>query len=180
MEKLGILCNLLLVAVAVLIKAYLLKARIGGENKMTIISRVQGLDWENIHTNLDENGFALLEPILTKEECEDFINMYEDEGAYRTTINMKRYRFGQGQYKYFNYPLPQIVQDLRTSFYPELAQAANRWGDYLRKGNSKKYPTYPEQHATFIEMCETANQVRPTPLILKYGEGKFNALHPNC
>lgn len=144
---------------------------------MTIISRVKGLDWESIHTNLDENGFALLEPFLTKEECEDFINMYEDEQAYRTTIDMKRYRFGKGQYKYFDYPLPKIIQGLRSSFYPELAQAANRWGDYLRKGNSTKYPTYPEKHEDFIQMCEASDRIRPTPLILKYGEGDFNALH---
>ena len=137
-----------------------------------IKARVENLDWESIQSELDEQGFAKLPAILTKEECEFFMEMYGEEESYRTTINMTRYRFGNGEYKYFSYPLPDILQHLRESFYVELAKTANRWLSYL-----KKTEQYPEQLQDFLNTCEEFNQTRPTPLLLKYETGGFNCLH---
>lgn len=137
-----------------------------------IKARVENLDWESIQNELDEQGFAKLPAILTKEECEFFMEMYGEEESYRTTINMTRYRFGNGEYKYFSYPLPDILQHLRESFYLELAKTANRWLSYL-----KKTEQYPEQLQDFLNTCEEFNQTRPTPLLLKYETGGFNCLH---
>lgn len=137
-----------------------------------IKTRVESLDWETIQHELDEQGFAKLPVILTKEECEFFIDMYGVEESYRTTINMTRYRFGNGEYKYFSYPLPDIIQHLREAFYLALAKTANRWLSYL-----KKTEQYPEQLQDFLNTCEEYNQTRPTPLLLKYETGGFNCLH---
>ncbi|MFJ7728768.1 2OG-Fe(II) oxygenase [Neobacillus sp. NPDC097160] len=137
-----------------------------------IQSRVQSLDWEAIQQELDDQGFAKLGPILTKAECESIMELYNDEQSYRTTINMARYRFGSGEYKYFSYPLPDLIQGLRESFYPELAKTANRWLGYLRKTEQ-----YPKSHADFLKICEEKEQIRPTPLILKYEKGGYNCLH---
>ncbi|PIJ97411.1 2OG-Fe(II) oxygenase [Lysinibacillus sphaericus] len=137
-----------------------------------IKTRVEGLDWECIQNELDEQGFAKLPTILTKEECESFMEMYGEEELYRTTINMTRYRFGNGEYKYFSYPFPDIIQHLRESFYSELAKTANRWLGYL-----KKTERYPQHLQDFLNTCEEFNQTRPTPLLLKYEAGGFNCLH---
>ncbi|QTB24630.1 2OG-Fe(II) oxygenase [Lysinibacillus sphaericus] len=137
-----------------------------------IKTRVEGLDWECIQNELDEQGFAKLPTILTKEECESFMEMYGEEELYRTTINMTRYRFGNGEYKYFSYPFPDIIQHLRESFYSELAKTANRWLGYL-----KKTERYPQHLQDFLNTCKEFNQTRPTPLLLKYEAGGFNCLH---
>ncbi len=137
-----------------------------------IKTRVEGLDWECIQNELDDQGFAKLPTILTKEECESFMEMYGEEELYRTTINMTRYRFGNGEYKYFSYPFPDIIQHLRESFYSELAKTANRWLGYL-----KKTERYPQHLQDFLNSCEEFNQTRPTPLLLKYEAGGFNCLH---
>ncbi len=137
-----------------------------------IKTRVESLDWECIQNELDEQGFAKLPTILTKEECESFMEMYGEEELYRTTINMTRYRFGNGEYKYFSYPFPDIIQHLRESFYSELAKTANRWLGYL-----KKTERYPQHLQDFLNTCEEFNQTRPTPLLLKYEAGGFNCLH---
>ena len=137
-----------------------------------IKTRVESLDWECIQNELDEQGFAKLPTILTKEECESFMEMYGEEELYRTTINMTRYRFGNGEYKYFSYPFPDIIQHLRESFYSELAKTANRWLGYL-----KKTERYPQHLQDFLNTCKEFNQTRPTPLLLKYETGGFNCLH---
>ncbi|MFJ5714897.1 2OG-Fe(II) oxygenase [Neobacillus sp. NPDC093127] len=137
-----------------------------------IQSRVQSLDWEVIQQELDEQGFAKLPPILTKAECESFMELYSDEQLYRTTINMTRYRFGSGEYKYFSYPLPELIQGLRESFYAELTKTANRWLGYLKKPEQ-----YPNTLEDFLKTCEEKEQTRPTPLILKYEKGGFNCMH---
>lgn len=137
-----------------------------------IKTRVESLDWECIQNELDEQGFAKLPTILTKEECESFMEMYGEEELYRTTINMTRYRFGNGEYKYFSYPFPDIIQHLRESFYSELAKTANRWLGYL-----KKTERYPQHLQDFLNTCKEFNQTRPTPLLLKYEAGGFNCLH---
>lgn len=137
-----------------------------------IQTRVKSLAWESIQQELDEQGFAKLPPVLTKAECESFIEQYSDDKSYRTTINMARYRFGSGEYKYFSYPLPDLIQGLRESFFPELAKTANRWLGYL-----KKQELYPNTLDDFLKTCEEQEQTRPTPLILKYKKDGFNCLH---
>lgn len=137
-----------------------------------IKTRVESLNWDSIQYELDEQGFAKLPVILTKEECEFFIKLYCEEEPYRTTINMTRYRFGNGEYKYFSYPLPEIIQSLRESFYVELAKTANRWLGYL-----KKTEQFPDHLQDFLNTCEEYEQSRPTPLLLKYETGGFNCLH---
>jgi len=131
------------------------------------------IDWERARSYLDERGFVLICGVLTKKSCEEIAAYYADDHRFRSRIEMARYSFGQGEYKYFNYPLPGIVQQLRSSIYPRLAPLANQWALRLRSSA----PAYPEKFSDFIEQCHRAGQKRPTPLLLKYGVGDFNCLH---
>ncbi|TKI47349.1 2OG-Fe(II) oxygenase [Lysinibacillus tabacifolii] len=137
-----------------------------------IKTRVENLDWDTIQNELDAQGFTKLPVILTKAECEFLKALYLEKEPYRTTINMKRYRFGHGEYKYFSYPLPDIVQSLREVFYVELSKTANRWLGYLRKTAQ-----FPNNLQDFLTICKENEQTRPTPLLLKYETGGFNCLH---
>lgn len=148
------------------------KAKEGIKMVQDIQTRVGSLEWDSIQHELDKQGFAKLPVILTKEECEFLIGLYSTEEPYRTTINMTRYRFGEGEYKYFSYPLPEIIQSLRESFYQKLAKTSNRWLGYL-----KKTVHFPAQLQDFLNTCEEFEQTRPTPLLLKYETGGFNCLH---
>ncbi|MGH7796835.1 MAG: 2OG-Fe(II) oxygenase [Candidatus Binatia bacterium] len=130
------------------------------------------IEWESVCASLDERGFALIPGALTKQSCEEIVGHYADEQRFRSRIDMSRYSFGQGEYKYFNYPLPRIVHQLRSSIYPHLAPLANRWAERL--GNKRRYP---EKLSDFTDQCHRAGQKRPTPLLLKYGAGDFNCLH---
>jgi hypothetical protein len=134
--------------------------------------RQHEIDWDRVHLPLDERGFALIPSVLTKKSCEEVTGYYDDEERFRSRIDMSRYAFGRGEYKYFNYPLPEIVQQLRSSIYPRLAPLANQWSERL--GNKRRYP---ESLSDFIGQCHRAGQKRPTPLLLKYGAGDFNCLH---
>lgn len=131
------------------------------------------IDWERACAALDERGFAVLPDVLTQKNCQEIVRYYTDDHRFRSRIEMSRYSFGQGEYKYFNYPLPSIVQQLRSSIYPHLAALANRWGGRL----GRKLPLYPETLTDYLEQCHRAGQNRPTPLLLKYGVGDFNCLH---
>lgn len=131
------------------------------------------IDWQRAQSHLDERGFALVPGVLAKKTCEEITGYYADEQRFRSRIEMSRYAFGRGEYKYFNYPLPEVVQQLRSSIYPQLAPLANQWAERL----GSKTPRYPETLADFIEQCHRAGQKRPTPLLLKYGAGDFNCLH---
>lgn len=137
-----------------------------------VSSKIHSLSWDKIHQELDKAGYVKLPPLLNPEQCQEFMRLYEQEGLYRSTINMSRYRFGEGEYKYFDSPLPSLLQVLRTSFYPELAKAANRWLVLLGKE-----AFYPDTLSAFLEVCHKKGQNRPTPLILKYVEGGYNCLH---
>jgi hypothetical protein len=128
--------------------------------------------WELARAQLDERGFAFLPALLAKNRCDEIAGYYADDRRFRSRIEMSRYSFGRGEYKYFNYPLPEIVQHLRASIYPQLAPLANQWAERL--GNKLRYP---ERLSDFIEQCHHAGQKRPTPLLLKYGAGDFNCLH---
>ncbi|MFC5406307.1 2OG-Fe(II) oxygenase [Cohnella soli] len=131
-----------------------------------------GLDWQALHQSLDEHGYARLPRLIAPDVCTLLMEGYDDEALYRSTINMKRYGFGLGEYKYFNHPLPDSVQRLREQLYPELAKAANRWLKHL--GQDARYP---EELSDFLSHCHQAGQNRPTPLILKYESGGYNCLH---
>ena len=133
----------------------------------------RAIDWGRACALLDERGFALVPGLLAKNICEEIAAYYADEHRFRSRIEMSRYSFGQGEYKYFNYPLPEIVQQLRCSIYPHLAALANQWAERL----GSELPRYPETLSDFIERCHRAGQKRPTPLLLKYGAGDFNCLH---
>jgi uncharacterized protein len=135
--------------------------------------RKQTIDWERACAGLDERGYAVLPDVLEKNICREIVRYYADDYRFRSRIEMSRYSFGQGEYKYFQYPLPPIVQQLRFSIYPHLAPLANQWADRL----GSKLPRYPETLADFLEQCHRAGQSRPTPLLLRYGPGDFNCLH---
>jgi hypothetical protein len=138
----------------------------------TLAQRVDALDWDDLRGQLDERGFAVSEPILGAAECEALADLF-DGGRFRSTIEMARYRFGDGRYRYFDHPLPEAIGSLRSSFYRRLAPIANAWSGLLR-GDER---TYPLEHAELLERCRAAGQERPTPLILRYGPGDWNALH---
>jgi hypothetical protein len=137
-----------------------------------IVQRVDALNWEKIEDDLDVFGSAVIPHLLTEQECEALASLYPREDIYRTRIVMARHGFGKGEYKYFDYPLPDILAGLRTGIYPHLVPMANRWNQAMRIG-----VRYPERHADFIETCHAAGQTRATPLILQYGEGDYNCLH---
>ncbi len=129
-------------------------------------------DWPLIAQHLDAYGWALLRHILTAHECRTIADLYSDDRHFRSHIVMARHGFGRGEYKYFAYPLPDTAAALRTALYPRLAPIANRWNAAMGL-----HERYPDEHADFITRCHEAGQKRPTPLLLQYGEGDFNALH---
>ena len=137
-----------------------------------IAERLNGVAWQRIEADLDAYGGAMLERLLTPHECEAVTAMYPDDAAFRSRIVMTRHGFGRGEYKYFRYPLPDLVERLRMDLYPRLAPIANRWNEALRID-----VRYPERHAEFLQRCHDAGQRRPTPLLLQYGEGDYNCLH---
>jgi uncharacterized protein len=127
---------------------------------------------ELLYDSLNQRGYALLPSLVPPDACNRLIEAYTDATRYRNTIDMQRYRFGRGEYKYFQYPLPEVIQRLRSDLYVPLACIANEWANYLSTGIS-----YPDNQAQFILMCVERNQTRPTPLILHYERGGFNTLH---
>jgi hypothetical protein len=129
-------------------------------------------DWQAIAADLDSRGNAVLPSLLSPGQCDALAACYDDEARYRSRIVMSRHGFGQGEYKYFAYPLPAIVQALRTDAYARLAPIANRWNAAM--GSAVRYPP---SHAGFLRRCHQAGQVRPTPLLLRYGAGDYNCLH---
>jgi hypothetical protein len=138
----------------------------------TPAARVDALDWSDLRDQLDTRGFAITEPLLSGEECLDLAGLF-DGGRFRSTIDMARYRFGDGRYRYFDHPLPEPIGALRASFYAHLAPVANAWSERLGGDAS----AFPLDHEALLERCRAAGQERPTPLILRYGEGDWNALH---
>jgi hypothetical protein len=139
---------------------------------LTLADRVHSLDWEELRGQLDGRGFAVTEPVLGFAERERLAELF-DAGRFRSTIEMARHRFGDGRYRYFDHPLPEEIQDLRSSFYVHLAPIANDWS--ARLGGEPD--AFPLEHEQLLARCGEAGQERPTPLILRYGEGDWNALH---
>jgi hypothetical protein len=134
--------------------------------------RVDALDWTGLREQLDDVGHAITDPLLDADECEALADLFED-GRFRSTIDMARHRFGDGRYRYFDHPLPETIAALRESFYRHLAPIANDWAELLR-GDTV---TFPLEHHELLARCRAAGQQRPTPLILRYGQGDWNALH---
>jgi len=138
----------------------------------SVAERVAALDWRAIAAELEAHGCAATGPLLADEECKRLVAAYDAEELFRSRVIMARHGFGQGEYKYFAYPLPRLIADLRTALYPPLAQLANRWNDAL--GIALPYPRH---HDALLARCREAGQVKPTPLLLKYGSGDYNCLH---
>jgi hypothetical protein len=136
------------------------------------LARVSALDWQQIGKQLDEQGSALLQGVLSPGECDALAALYPEESIFRSRVVMGRHGFGRGEYKYFNYPLPPLISGLRAALYPRLAPVANRWNEAM--GIEVRYP---EKHADFLQRCHAAGQLRPTPLLLQYGTGDYNCLH---
>ncbi|HEX4861739.1 MAG TPA: 2OG-Fe(II) oxygenase [Rhizomicrobium sp.] len=126
----------------------------------------------DLEATLDRDGWAVMPKLLTPEECRALAASYDDDARFRSRVVMARHGFGRGEYKYFAYPLPPRVAQLRESLYPRLAAVANRWSERL-----KSDVRFPATHRTFLKRCHDAGQTRPTPLLLKYGPGDYNCLH---
>ena len=134
--------------------------------------RLASVDWTRIASELDARGAAVIEKLIAPEECEALIALYARDDRFRSRVVMARHGFGRGEYKYFNYPLPPPVAELRTCLYSPLAAIANRWNAAL--GIDLRYPA---AHPAFVARCHAAGQTKPTPLLLRYGEGDYNCLH---
>ena len=129
-------------------------------------------DWTALSTELNAYGAAVLEKLLSPEECRELADLYPHEEHFRSHVHMARHGFGKGEYRYFKYPLPDTLDDLRTELYPRLAVVANEWNERMQIDQR-----YPEHHAEFLKQCHEAGQTRPTPLLLQYVQGDFNCLH---
>lgn len=135
-------------------------------------ARVARYDRRRLSDELDSFGCTVLEKLLSAQECREIAGLYPEEGHFRSYIHMARHGFGRGEYRYFKYPLPDLLAGLRTALYPPLAEVANRWNE--RMALAERYPT---DHAAFLKRCHDQGQTRPTPLLLQYVPGDFNCLH---
>jgi hypothetical protein len=135
-------------------------------------ARLQVFNWANVASELDTQGCAMLEALLSPQECHALATLYANDELFRSRVVMGRHGFGRGEYQYFRYPLPDLVAGLRTAIYPLLAPIANRWNATM--GIDVQYP---DTHAEFLARCHAAGQQRPTPLLLQYGAGDYNCLH---
>ncbi len=133
---------------------------------------IDSFDWQEISQSLDSEGWAVLSGLLAPAECRATASLYDRDDGFRSKVVMARHGFGRGEYKYFAYPLPPRVGELREALYPHLAPIANRWNEAL-----KIEAQFPAMHRTFLKRCHEAGQTRPTPLLLRYGRGDYNCLH---
>jgi hypothetical protein len=129
-------------------------------------------DWKQLTAELDEVGCALTPPLLTEAQCHEISGLYDEVQRFRATIDMQRYRFGSGQYRYFDHPLPGLVTELREAFYPHLLPMAREWAEKLGRP-----APWPDTLAEWLDDCHRAGQNRPTPILLRYQAGDWNALH---
>jgi hypothetical protein len=129
-------------------------------------------DWNEVARDLDAQGSAMLDRLLSPEECRAISALYPQDDLFRSRVVMGRHGFGRGEYKYFSYPLPDLVAELRTAIYPQLVPIANRWNTAM--GLDVRYP---EKHEDFLDRCHAAGQLKPTPLLLQYETGDYNCLH---
>jgi hypothetical protein len=133
---------------------------------------VERIAWPNVAAELDQHGCATVGPLLSPRQCRAIGAMFASDSLFRSRVVMARHGFGRGEYKYFAYPLPPLIEALRTALYPPLAAIANRWNEAM--GIEVRYPP---QHAEMLERCHRAGQTKPTPLLLQYAAGDYNCLH---
>jgi hypothetical protein len=138
----------------------------------TIEDRVRGIDWPGVGADLAARGNAVVERVLSASECRALAAQYADEQSFRSRVVMSRHGFGRGEYKYFSYPLPPLVAQLRSALYPHLAPIANEWNEKMGLDVE-----FPETHDAFLKRCHEAGQTRPTPLLLQYAADDYNCLH---
>jgi uncharacterized protein len=146
--------------------------KVAAAGMKTLEGRVAGYDWGAVGADLNAFGCAVLRNLLTPDECQGLASLYPQEQHFRSHIHMARHGFGKGEYRYFKYPLPAIIGELRATLYAHIVPFANAWNE--RMNIAARYPT---AHADYLEKCHAAGQVRPTPLLLQYGPGDFNCLH---
>jgi uncharacterized protein len=140
---------------------------------MTSLSnQIDLLDWATLSDTLDERGYALTPPLVSPDQCSTLASLYDREDGFRSTVVMARHGFGRGEYRYFAYPLPPLVAELRKALYPHLAQIANLWSARLGQQD-----IWPASHTALIDRCHAFGQARPTPLLLSYRESDYNCLH---
>ena len=138
----------------------------------SLATKIAALDWERLTADLDAHGCATTGPLLTSQQCAALAESYGADDHFRSRVIMARHGFGRGEYKYFAYPLPELVATLRAALYPPLADVANRWNEAM--GISVRYPS---DHTSYLARCHRAGQSKPTPLLLRYGAGDYNCLH---
>lgn len=138
----------------------------------SIAERVVDVAWQQVSRELDAEGNAIIKGILTPVECDEVRALYDRDQLFRSHVVMERHGFGRGEYRYFRYPLPELIRDLRTAIYPHLVPIANQWNEAIGV-----HVSYPKTHAEYIRRCHEAGQDKPTPLILKYGPDDYNCLH---
>src|SRR5260221_10232401 len=136
------------------------------------LPRIDAIDWMQLGSDLDARGCAVIEGLLSSDECHALASLYPDDTRFRSRVVMGRHGFGRGEYKYFSYPLPDLIAELRPALYAPLSQVANRWNEAMGIDIS-----YPADHAAFLKRCHDAGQARPTPLLLQYGKDDYNCLH---
>jgi hypothetical protein len=137
-----------------------------------MLERLRTLEWDKLERSLFNEGYALAAEFLDPLECAGIRALYDDDGAFRSRVVMERHNYGRGEYKYFSYPLPPLIEELRDGLYPPLAAIANRWLTAL--GSSERVPA---ALAEMLAICSDHDQRRPTALLLKYGPGDYNCLH---
>jgi uncharacterized protein len=137
-----------------------------------LAAKVASLDWPRIAAEFDAHGCAMTGPVLKPEQCAALANTYDADAPFRSRVVMARHGFGRGEYKYFAYPLPDLIAVLREALYPPLAAVANRWNETMGIATP-----YPRDHASYLARCHRAGQAKPTPLLLRYGAGDYNCLH---
>jgi len=137
-----------------------------------LVERIHAIDWDCLAQELDAQGNAVIGRLLSADECQALAGLYRTDEIFRSRVVMGRHGFGRGEYKYFSYPLPDLIAVLRTAVYPQLVPIANRWNDAM--GIDIRYP---KKHSDFIERCHEAGQIRPTPLLLQYEADDYNCLH---
>jgi hypothetical protein len=130
------------------------------------------VDWNHFAAEMDAHGTALAGQVLSPQECREAAGFYDDAGRFRSTVDMERHRFGAGQYRYFRHPLPEIVTRLRAAFYPRLLPIARDWAQRLGRP-----APWPDDLDEWLQMCHDHGQTKPTPILLRYGPGDWNALH---
>ena len=137
-----------------------------------LIEKIKTTNWQSVTEGMHDKGYSILPGLLNPAQCQALIERFDNPDEYRKTVVMERYRYGLGSYKYWDYPLPELVQTLRENLYPNLAPIANSWMKLLRIDKR-----FPESHHALLETCHQSGQQKPTPLILQYGKGGYNTLH---